>query len=602
MPGDSLQSVVQYLHRIIDVGPGAASDAELLDRFATRRDESAFALLVYRHGPMILGVCQRVLRHEHDSEDVFQATFLTLARRANSISKKDSLASWLYKVAFRIACRARGKAPMLTNQAALQGQSEPDADVIWRDLRPVLDQEIAQLPESQSRPIILCYLEGKTHEEAAELLGWPKGTLAARLARGRERLRQRLTRRGWTLSAAALAAVLADKAGATAISAELMRSTVQAALAYVSGTSVAVLSAKAVALAEGVMQMMWYSKVKMAVVMLLAVALTGSGVGWAMHHAVAGGQGVLVQKAEAAGDAKTEIAALKAEIAKLRAELAEAMKEIKNAQGPRLGIGVRQPEPLYAGKPLSFYLEQFKDRDPGYRAKAIPIIANFAEENKELIPLLVTALRDDRASDSDKVGTTAIGDYAAMALSQVGPDVIPAVIDVLKSKGHMSAQSRAAAVLGHFGAKAKTAVPDLIAVLKDDLNAQRRLDESVELRRSIVEALGEIGPNAKSGIPLIVDTFFRRFDEIEANAKKHQQPFGRFVMDFDWDLLGKSIIAIVEIDPDVETLIPGPRKLGMKAYSFQPRIWGPNDASPADIEAAVRKAREVFEKRYKTQK
>jgi RNA polymerase sigma factor (sigma-70 family) len=532
MPGDSLQSVVQYLHRIIDVGPGAASDAELLDRFATRRDEAAFALLVYRHGPMILGVCQRVLRHEHDCEDVFQATFLTLARRANSISKKDSLASWLYKVAFRIACRARGKVSMLTNQlASLQGQSDPDADVIWRDLRPVLDQEIAQLPESQSRPIILCYLEGKTHEEAAELLGWPKGTLAARLARGRERLRQRLTRRGWTLSAAALATVLADKTGATAISAELMRSTVQAALAYVSGTSVAVLSAKAVALAEGVMQMMWYSKVKMAVVMLLAVALTGSGVGWAMFAGGAGPeQAAQKPKAEPAGDQKADIAAMRAEIAKLRSELDVAIKEIK-------GLKEGKPEQLYQGKPARYWLDQLNDADPKYRIVAVNALGALARKDKELISVLVEAMKDFEPS---------VGKAAGVALGGVGPEIVAPALAVLKDPTSGSARAWAAEALGQAGPKAAASVPALIQALKDrDLNM---------LQPPIVIALGRIGPESKPAVPVLLGVLEKSLLEIQRRSQQNKADGdnNRNGPDIEYPSLPRIILeALIRIDPEL---------------------------------------------------
>ena len=418
MPGESLQSVVQYLHRLINVGPGTGSDAELLERFVRGRDESAFALLVWRHGPMILGVCRRVLHHEQDSEDVFQATFLTLARKAGAISKNDALASWLYKVAFRIAWGMRGKSTPLTNQGAAldtKPAGDGDAEVIWRDLRGVLDQEVARLPESYSRPIILCYLEGKTHEEAAELLGWPIGTVASRLARGRERLRQRLTRRGWTLSAGVFATVLAEVAVAAAVPGELVRSTVQAALAYVVGASASVLSAKAVALAEGVLQMMWYSKVKIAFVVLLAVIVTSSGVGWAMHHALAGGDGQGKQveqmpKVEPPGDAKADNAALLgAEVAKLRADLDAALTKIKSLEDGRQGTPAGH---LYRGKPLQFWLDQMKDGDPAFRGEAVHVIGVYAQKDEGLIPILFAALKDDGEYGNEKM-RWAVGDRAA---------------------------------------------------------------------------------------------------------------------------------------------------------------------------------------------
>src|SRR2546430_826439 len=148
MSKKSLDSVLQYLRRVALTGHG--DDAHLLERFARNGDEAAFERLVMLHGPMVLGLCQRLLRHEQDAEDAFQATFLTLARKAGTIGKKESIASWLYKVAYRVACRARAKVPILTSHSAIMDERpapDVEADVIWRDLRPVLDQEIARLPE-----------------------------------------------------------------------------------------------------------------------------------------------------------------------------------------------------------------------------------------------------------------------------------------------------------------------------------------------------------------------------------------------------------------------------------------------------------------------
>lgn len=291
MVRDSLSSVLQHLHRLVGAGgPDEVSDGDLLGRFAKDRDEAAFELLVWRHGPMVLGLCQRLLQQEQDAEDVFQASFLTLARKAASIGKREALPSWLYKVAYRIACRARGKIALCVNHTTHVGElaaPHAESDVIWRDLRGVLDQEVAGLPEAYRRPIVLCYLEGKSNDEAARLLGCPKGTLSARLARARDRLRRRLTRRGCTLSAAALAAVMAEKAVAGTIAPELVRATVRAALAYLSGKT-GLLSAKALALTEGVLRMMWYRKMTMLASLLLALVVADVGVGLMVGQTWAG--------------------------------------------------------------------------------------------------------------------------------------------------------------------------------------------------------------------------------------------------------------------------------------------------------------------------
>lgn len=178
--------------------PGHLSDAELLDRFTRSRDAGAFAALVRRHGPMVFGVCRRVLRDPNDAEEAFQVTFLVLVRKAGGLREPGRLANWLYGVANRVARKARVS-------AARRGRHEraaagPDQIIppepTDSDLRAVLDEEMVALPDKYRAPLVLCYLEGLTNEAAAERLGWPPGSMSYRLARGRELLRKRLVRRG----------------------------------------------------------------------------------------------------------------------------------------------------------------------------------------------------------------------------------------------------------------------------------------------------------------------------------------------------------------------------------------------------------------------
>ncbi len=209
MPDNPAPTVLQHLRRALGQAERAASDAQLLERFLAQRDPEAFELLVWRHERLVLSACRRILGDLHDAEDAFQATFLTLVRKARSIGRGQALASWLYRVACRIALRARaGRAGRERQGIDLTGlPAGDDAASERRELGPVLDEEVGRLPEKQRAAVVLCYLEGRTYAEAARVLGCPVGTVSTRLTHARERLRARLQRRGLGLGAAGLAAV-----------------------------------------------------------------------------------------------------------------------------------------------------------------------------------------------------------------------------------------------------------------------------------------------------------------------------------------------------------------------------------------------------------
>jgi RNA polymerase sigma factor (sigma-70 family) len=200
-------------------------DEELLARFLEgtgNRSADAFGILVQRHGPMVMSACRHVLRANEDAEDAFQATFLTLARKAQTIRNHRSLAAWLHEVALRIAIRARASSARRRNQekqGAKEGQATDDNQedmVAVIELRPVLHEEVNRLPDKYRLPVILSYLEGRSNEEVAALLGWPLGTVKGRLFRARDLLRSRLTRRGVALSAAFLLMALSQRDGSAA--------------------------------------------------------------------------------------------------------------------------------------------------------------------------------------------------------------------------------------------------------------------------------------------------------------------------------------------------------------------------------------------------
>jgi RNA polymerase sigma factor (sigma-70 family) len=280
------------LRRLIGRQSGCSlSDTQLLEQYVTHQDAASFEVLVWRHGAMVLGLCRRVLREEHEAEDAFQATFLVFARKANSVGSGESVGSWLYKVAYRVALRLRSaaqKRPTQGEHPEEPATPEQSDEAVWRDLRPVLDDEIARLPEKYRAPFVLCYLQGRTNEEAALELGCPKGTILSRLARGREWLRDRLTQRGLAPAAVALALNLSCQAASAVVPATLAQSTVAVAIPFAAGTTTELLPAHIAALAEGVIRTMIATKFKIAAAMLVTLSVLGTGIGLAAF--AAGGQ------------------------------------------------------------------------------------------------------------------------------------------------------------------------------------------------------------------------------------------------------------------------------------------------------------------------
>lgn len=294
MSAPQLRMLMQYLRRMVEpAGSGPVSDAHLLERWTAQHDEAAFELLVRRHGPMVVGVCRRLLRDPEDVEDAFQATFLVLVTKAGSIGKGTAVASWLYKVAFRVALRARDRksrqaVPMADVDLPAPARGD---EALWRDMRKVLDEEVQGLPARYREVFVLCHLHGMTNREAARECGLPLGTLLSRLSRARERLRRRLSRRGVTLSVGALTAGLATETPAAGLPLGFLSITLRAALcgAAEKAVSAGVLSVQAAALTKGVLQAMWITKIKMVVATTLSVAVLGSG-GVATYRGVAAGQ------------------------------------------------------------------------------------------------------------------------------------------------------------------------------------------------------------------------------------------------------------------------------------------------------------------------
>jgi RNA polymerase sigma factor (sigma-70 family) len=254
------------------------TDERLLRDYVASQDAGAFAAIMRRHGGMVAAVCRRMLWREQDVEDAFQATFLVLMRKAPSLSSPNLLGHWLYGVAYRVASKIRSRnSQQRTREAPMVDLPAPEADddVSWRDLRPVLDDELQRLPERYRRPLVLFYLEGKSAEEVATVLGRPRGTILSQLARGRERLRAGLARRNLTLSAGVLASLLQRTASSdAAVPARFLDWAMQAhAPSLTAGGAWAGVSAQAKLLAQQVLKDMLRRRLWTMGSLLLAVLL-----------------------------------------------------------------------------------------------------------------------------------------------------------------------------------------------------------------------------------------------------------------------------------------------------------------------------------------
>ncbi len=272
-------SLMQCLRKLV-AAPSCADvpDPQLLERFLTQRSEAAFAALVQRHGPMVLSVCRRVLHHTQDAEDAFQATFLVLARKAGSIRKHESVGSWLHGVAYRVSRMSKNKETRRrARQRGIPQQQPAEArdDIHWHELRLVLDEELGKLPEKYRTPLVLCYLEGRTRDEAAKQLGVSKAVFRRCLEYGRDQLGRQLARRGLALSAALSAPLLADAATHAALPPLLVATTVRAGLASALGNTVrGILSDQVVALAESGAGSLLAKKASIAFVLLASLMLS----------------------------------------------------------------------------------------------------------------------------------------------------------------------------------------------------------------------------------------------------------------------------------------------------------------------------------------
>jgi RNA polymerase sigma factor (sigma-70 family) len=355
MATDRVPPVLEVIRKLVASDVTIGTDAQLLSRFVGQRDEAAFAALVRRHGPMILGVCRRVLHNAHDAEDAYQATFLVLARKAKAIARPEALGNWLYGVAYRTALKARVTAARRYAQekhsSAAREEINPIDELVLQEIRLLLDQEVSRLPERYRMPFVLCHLAGRTHDEAAQSLGCPRKTITTRLTRAREKLRARLVRRGLVLSAATFAAALSQSsASAAGTQIPVVDSTVRGAIEFAGTTATAAgtVSAPVAALTRGVLTSMIFTKLRAVLAVSLAIAVLATGAGLATFYALAGGT-----------DAKQVAVPIAVFKAKAVAEPAIPKSDQQMLLGTWLPTsgeqnGEKLPEEKYAGGMLTF--------------------------------------------------------------------------------------------------------------------------------------------------------------------------------------------------------------------------------------------------------
>lgn len=305
MATSQMSAFIQHLRRMVLRDGAGLTDGQLLEDFVSRRQEAAVAALVRRHGPMVWGVCGRVLRNHHNAEDAFQATFLVLLRKAASVVPREMVANWLYGVAFQTALKARATlAKRRVRERPTTEMPEPARERdLWHDLQSLLDRELSRLPGKYRVPIVPCDLEGKTRKESARQLGCPEGTVAARVARGRVMLAKRLARHGLGVTAAALATTLTENASAFVPNSLLAAAINVASVLAVGNATAGVVSAKVVALMEGALKSMLLTKLRTATAVLLMVAVLGGAAG--LHYQAQAGEPPRAQSANGRPQAPT---------------------------------------------------------------------------------------------------------------------------------------------------------------------------------------------------------------------------------------------------------------------------------------------------------
>jgi RNA polymerase sigma factor (sigma-70 family) len=367
------------------------TDGQLLEQFVSARDEASFALLLQRHGAMVWNVCRRVLGSTHDADDAFQATFLVLVRKADSIRPREAVGNWLYGVAYRTALEARRRiVRRRAKEQSLQDVPPPESkpEEPWQELWPILDRELSRLADKYRLPIVLCDLEGRSRKEVAQQLAIPEGTLSSRLATARKKLAARLARCGFAVSAASLGILLTEKVATASLALSLLSVTTKAALLVAAGSTTAdgVVSATVSTLSEGVLKAMFIAKIKTAALVLCGAAAFGIGTGGVYYQTRAGAADSPQPGRIAPHNRKSSSELREREIDKLEREN-EQLKDL---------------------------LERARNREKEFRKKLFPVVNNLAalgewaprKSQKELLTIInnltETISQAEAAAESDE--------------------------------------------------------------------------------------------------------------------------------------------------------------------------------------------------------
>jgi RNA polymerase sigma factor (sigma-70 family) len=489
---ETAHRVLQHIRRLVTGEEAAAADADMLSRFAAQRDEAAFAELVRRHGPMVLGVCHRLLGREQDAEDVFQAAFLVLARKAGSVRRGRSLGSFLYGVALRLAKKARADAarrpPLPRDRQPML--ADPLAALTARELLQALHEEIGQLPERYRAPVVLCHLQGRTQEGAAAELGWSKATLRRRLDRARALLRARLVGRGITLPAGTLAA-LAVADAAAAVPAPLVEASLQAVRWFLSGRWPAA-SVAVAALAEHGVRLLAAARFKVVAALALPACLlcltTGmvarqaglpaDAIGGPAAGAVPPAGGEVVAAIPAPASAAPEV-----DIDACRRDLCSTEPQARRCAPIKLGWLGPAAEPA-----LPELLRALRDPDRGV---AHEVCNTLARIGPKAAPVLAAALRDDDPR---------VRGEALDVLFRLGPDAKAAVLalaECVEKDPQTRTRILAAVNLGRLGPEAAQALPALTRAAGDrrNLGMTRFADYPSSVCEAAVAAVKRIDPH-----------------------------------------------------------------------------------------------------------